>query len=578
MIRFLRKILKPYKKLIVALLVLQIISNCLSLYLPAINAKIIDVGVPNQDIHYILVWGGIMIALSLIQIIFSVGANIVGAKAALLGGRDLREKMYTKILSLSEREVAMFGASTLVTRSTNDVQQVLQFITSLFTVIISAPIMFVGGILMAATLDLSLSTIIFIMLPVFTVISVVFVKKIIPSYRIKQEKIDEVNAILRDQISGVRVVKAFVKEEYEKEKMDNVSQDLSNINLSIGRTTSIMNPLFLFIVNIVVILIAWYGGYRALAGQTQIGTIIAMITYANFILSAVMMASMVFILYPRAEVSVKRIVEVLDTKSSVSESEVAKEDKGFKESINFNNVSFSYVPENKEVEPVLKDINFTAKAGKVTAIIGSTGCGKTTLLNLIERLMDVTKGSVSLDGTNIKDIKIEALRRKIGIVPQKAFLFSGTLKDNLKFANPDATEDEMWEALRVAQAEEFIRENKDGLNAKVSEGGINFSGGQRQRLAIARAVVRKPNIYLFDDSFSALDYKTDKKLRGELKKITKDAIVIMVAQRISTIADADSIIVMNNGCIEDIGTHEELLRRCTTYKEIAASQPMDKEE
>ena len=578
MIRFLRKILKPYKKLIVALLVLQIISNCLSLYLPAINAKIIDVGVPNQDIHYILVWGGIMIALSLIQIIFSVGANIVGAKAALLGGRDLREKMYTKILSLSEREVAMFGASTLVTRSTNDVQQVLQFITSLFTVIISAPIMFVGGILMAATLDLSLSTIIFIMLPVFTVISVVFVKKIIPSYRIKQEKIDEVNAILRDQISGVRVVKAFVKEEYEKEKMDNVSQDLSNINLSIGRTTSIMNPLFLFIVNIVVILIAWYGGYRALAGQTQIGTIIAMITYANFILSAVMMASMVFILYPRAEVSVKRIVEVLDTKSSVSESEVAKEDKGFKESINFDNVSFSYAPENNEVEPVLKDINFTAKAGKVTAIIGSTGCGKTTLLNLIERLMDVTKGSVSLDGTNIKDIKIEALRRKIGIVPQKAFLFSGTLKDNLKFANPDATEDEMWEALRVAQAEEFIRENKDGLNAKVSEGGINFSGGQRQRLAIARAVVRKPNIYLFDDSFSALDYKTDKKLRGELKKITKDAIVIMVAQRISTIADADSIIVMNNGCIEDIGTHEELLRRCTTYKEIAASQPMDKEE
>ena len=578
MIRFLRKILKPYKKLIVALLVLQIISNCLSLYLPAINAKIIDVGVPNQDIHYILVWGGIMIALSLIQIIFSVGANIVGAKAALLGGRDLREKMYTKILSLSEREVAMFGASTLVTRSTNDVQQVLQFITSLFTVIISAPIMFVGGILMAATLDLSLSTIIFIMLPVFTVISVVFVKKIIPSYRIKQEKIDEVNAILRDQISGVRVVKAFVKEEYEKEKMDNVSHDLSNINLSIGRTTSIMNPLFLFIVNIVVILIAWYGGYRALAGQTQIGTIIAMITYANFILSAVMMASMVFILYPRAEVSVKRIVEVLDTKSSVSESEVAKEDKGFKESINFDNVSFSYAPENNEVEPVLKDINFTAKAGKVTAIIGSTGCGKTTLLNLIERLMDVTKGSVSLDGTNIKDIKIEALRRKIGIVPQKAFLFSGTLKDNLKFANPDATEDEMWEALRVAQAEEFIRENKDGLNAKVSEGGINFSGGQRQRLAIARAVVRKPNIYLFDDSFSALDYKTDKKLRGELKKITKDAIVIMVAQRISTIADADSIIVMNNGCIEDIGTHEELLRRCTTYKEIAASQPMDKEE
>lgn len=578
MISFMRKILKPYKKWLVGVILLQIAGNFLSLYLPTINKDILDYGVVHMDIGYITRKGGLMVLLSFIQIFCSIFANFMSARISLRTGRDLREEIYTKILSYSQKEIKTFGAPTLITRATNDAQQITTFITSLFAIIVSAPIMFVGGIIMALSMDVPLSVTIICMLPVFLIVSACFIKKIIPYYRTQQEKIDEVNSVLRDQISGIRVVKAFIKEDQEKDKMERVSHDLSDLNIAIGKTTSVMTPLFLFIVSVATILIVWYGGIRVEAGHTQIGVVVAMITYASFILSAVMMASVIFILLPRAEVSVGRIEELLQTESSVRNTENCIIPDKILGNISFEHASFSYAPEKSEVEPILKDISFEMRTGETVAIIGSTGCGKTTLVNLLTRLMDVTEGCVKVDGEDIRNINLSSLEAAIGLVPQKAFLFAGTIEQNLRYAKADATEEEVWEALRIAQADIFVRENELGLKSKVSEGGSNFSGGQRQRLAIARAIVRRPSIYIFDDSFSALDYATDRKLRNALKSITTQASVLIVAQRISSIMDADQIIVLNHGQIEAIGKHEELLKSCKTYQEIAMSQPTEEKE
>ncbi len=575
MLRFLSAMLKPYKLLIVCVIAFQVGQALLSLYLPTINAGIIDYGVANADVGFITGQGALMAALSLVQFACALCASVLGAKIALSAGRDLREKVYGRILSFSQREIGILGAPTLITRATNDVQQVVLFVTFLFTVIINAPIMFAGGIIMAFSQDVALSMVIVVALPILVVISIIFITKLLPYYRVQQERIDDVNSVLRDQITGVRVVKAFVKENHEQEKLDKVNSELFKLNVSIGRMTTVLPPIFMFIVNVATIVLLWYGGLRAQVGDVQIGQIIAFITYMSFILTAALLASLVFIMLPRAGVSAERIEEVFNTKSSVVETTNPVKMDGVRGVVEFCNAGFSYAPENPSVEPVLKNITFTASPGRMTAIIGSTGCGKTSLLNLIPRLTDVTEGVVRFDGEDVKNMSLAGLDGAIGMVPQKAFLFSGTLEQNLRYAKPEATDEELWDALKIAQADEFVRDSEGGLSMRVSEGGSNFSGGQRQRLAIARAIVRRPKVYIFDDSFSALDYATDRNLRAALKGITKEATVIVVAQRITSISSASQIVVMNNGMVEDIGTHSELLLRCRTYREIAESQPSE---
>lgn len=577
MTKFLQKTLKPYRGLLILVILLQLGQSFLTMYLPTINARVIDYGVANGDGEYILKQGILMMGIALIQFLFSTSAGIVGAKVALMSGRDLREQVYTRLMHVSEKMIGTMGAPTLITRATNDVQQVTQFVTFLFTAIIAAPMMFIGGLVLALSQSVRLSVVLLVTIPLLIVVSVVFLKQILPYYRAQQTRIDEMNTVLRDQISGVRVVKAFTKEEGEKDRFERINGDLAGINTSIGKITGLMQPIFTLTMSFANIALIWIGGRMAGNGQVQIGQVIGFVTYISFILTATLMASMVFIMLPRAEVSVIRIEEILNSENEIHEAEDAKELKNVRGEVQFSHVTYSYAPDNDQVEPVLRDISFRAEPGKTTAIIGSTGCGKTTLLSMIPRLADVTQGKVEIDGWDVRSMKPGELDRYIGMVPQKAFLFSGTLAENLKVGKEDATEEELWEALSVAQAREFVEKNEKGLQMKVSEGGTNFSGGQRQRLAIARAIVRRPKIYLFDDSFSALDYRTDQQLRKALKEITGDATVIIVAQRISTIREADQILVMNQGRIEAAGTHEELMKNSRTYQEIVASQPVDKE-
>lgn len=577
MIKFLQKVLKPYRGLLLLVILLQLGQSFLTMYLPTINSRVIDYGVANADTDYIMKQGILMMGIALIQFLFSTMAGVFGAKVALMAGRDLRELVYEKLMGFSRRMIGTMGAPTLITRATNDVQQVTKFITFLFTAIIAAPLMFIGGLVLALSQSVKLSSVLLVTIPLLLVVSVVFLKLILPYYRMQQTKIDEMNTVLRDQISGVRVVKAFTKETEEKERFGQINTDLARINTSIGKITGLMQPIFTLTMSLANISLIWLGGRMAGNGQVQIGQVIGFVTYISFILTATLMASMVFIMLPRAEVSVARIEEILNSENEIRDEEDALVPEQFKGEVRFEHVTYSFAPQNPQVEPVLKDISFCAQPGKTTAIIGSTGCGKTTLLDMIPRLADVTKGRVLVDGIDVKKLSRSALDHAIGMVPQKAFLFSGTLADNLRNGKEDATEEEMWEALSIARAKDFVEKQEQGLKKKVSEGGTNFSGGQRQRLAIARAIVRRPQIYLFDDSFSALDYRTDQELRRELKTITQNATVIIVAQRISTIKDADQILVMNQGRIEAKGTHEELLQSSPTYREIVASQPTDEE-
>jgi ATP-binding cassette subfamily B protein len=543
-----------------------------------INTGIVDYGVAKGDVSYIVRSGIIMVALSFVQFACAIGASILGTRVALKAGKDLREKIYVKILSLSQKEIAVMGAPTLITRATNDVQQVIQFVLFLFTSIINAPIMFVGGVALSLMQDVKLSIVIIVIVPILIVISIIFISKMVPYYRKNQKGIDALNSVIRDQISGVRVVKAFGNEKYEENRLEDVNENLYQINLAIGRMTTLLTPLFTFIVGFSKLAIMYLGGRFAVDGVVEIGKISAFMSYTSFILSATLIASMVFLMLPKADVSAERIMEIFDTYSTVKDKDNSKTSIKRGGELVFKNVEYSYAPDNPEVEPVLKNISFSAKPGQTTAIIGSTGCGKSTLLNLIPRLADATKGQILYDGVDIKDYDRNKLDDIIGLVPQKSFLFGGTLAQNLRYANKNATDDELWEALRIAQADGFIKESKGQLNMQVSEGGKNYSGGQRQRLAIARAIVRHPAIYIFDDSFSALDYATDKKLRSALKEVTQDSVVIIVGQRISSIRNADQIIVLNNGEIEAIGTHEELLASCRTYQEIADSQPSQSKE
>ena len=437
-------------------------------------------------------------------------------------GRDLREQVYEKLIHFSRRMIGSMGAPTLITRATNDVQQVIQFITFLFTAIIAAPMMFIGGLVLALSQSVKLSVVLLVTIPLLLGVSVVFLKLILPYYREQQTKIDEMNTVLRDQISGIRVVKAFTKEQGEKERFERINGDLSRINTSIGKITGLMQPIFTLTMSFANISLIWLGGRMAGNGQVQIGQVIGFVTYISFILTATLMASMIFIMLPRAEVSVTRIEEILNSESEIQDREDAFLPEQFRGDICFEHVTYSYAPDNEQVEPVLKDISFCAQPGKTTAIIGSTGCGKTTLLDMIPRLADVTEGTVFVDGMDVREYKITDLRDKIGIVPQKAVLFAGTIVENLRWGKKDASKEEMWKALEISQSKEFV-EKKDGqLESRIEQGGKNLSGGQRQRLTIARALVRQPEILILDDSASALDYATDAALRKAIRNMDDD--------------------------------------------------------
>lgn len=570
--------LKPYRKqlvLVIALLLVQAISN---LYLPDLNADIINNGIAKGDTEYILRTGGIMLLVTLLLAACSVLSVYWGAKTAMSFGRDLRSNVFRKVQSFSQAEVERFGTPSLITRNTNDVQQVQMAVLMTLNVMISAPVMCIGGIIMALRQDVRLSTSIIIIAPVMGVIISVIMRKALPLFKSMQVKIDRLNQVVREKLAGVRVIRAFVKTDYEAKRFDEANLDLTATALTIHRMVALTMPALMLIVNISMAAIMWFGAHRIDSGAMPIGNLTAFIAYIMQILMAVMMATMMFVMIPRASASAERLVEVLDTEPSIGSPDAPKKRSSSttaaQSSVAFKNVEFTYPGAEA---PVLQGISFDTHPGETTAIVGSTGCGKSTLINLIPRFYDVTGGAVLVDGVDIREMREEDLRDKIGFVPQKAFLFSGTIASNLRYAKPDATDDELWHALRIAQAADFVLEMPGQLEAPVSQGGTNLSGGQRQRIAMARALVKRPEIYIFDDSFSALDFKTDAALRAALQEEVDDAIVFIVAQRVSTIMNADRIIVLDRGEIVGIGTHDDLMEECAVYREIVFSQLSEEE-
>ena len=562
-------VLAKYKRYIWLVIAFQAVQSIAGLYLPTVNADIIDNGVVKNDLPYIWQMGGVMLAVTIVQITFSIGAVYYGSKVAMGFGRDVRRSLFHQVNDFSSREVAQFGAPSLITRITNDVQQVQMLVLMTCTLLLAAPFTTVGGVLLAMQQDLGLSRILVVAMPILAITLAIIIMSMVPTFRLMQERIDRINVILREQLTGIRVLRAFVREPEETERFRLANQAVTETALRGGRLQSLMFPTATLFINISSVAVVWFGSDRIAEGVMQPGAMIAFLTYLTQILMSVMMATWMAALLPRASVSAERIQEVLHTPSSVVISASAITELSRTAELNFNDVGFHYPGAE---EPVLKDINFTVRAGQTMAVIGSTGSGKTTLVNLVTRLFDATAGSVVLDGVDVRDLAPEALWSRVGIVPQKPYLFSGTIASNLQYGKDDATEEEMWEALRVAQAEDFVRAMPGGLNAVIAQGGTNVSGGQRQRLAIARALIRHPEIYLFDDSFSALDLTTDAKLRAALKPLAQNAVVLVVAQRVSTIRDADQILVLEDGECVGLGTHDELIAACPTYQEIVDSQ------
>ena len=562
-------VLAKYKRYIWLVIAFQAVQSIAGLYLPTVNADIIDNGVVKNDLPYIWQMGGVMLAVTIVQITFSIGAVYYGSKVAMGFGRDVRRSLFHQVNDFSSREVAQFGAPSLITRITNDVQQVQMLVLMTCTLLLAAPFTTIGGVFLAMHQDLGLSRILVVAMPVLAVTLAVIIMSMVPTFRLMQERIDRINVILREQLTGIRVLRAFVREPEETERFRQANQAVTETALRGGRLQSLMFPTATLFINISSVAVVWFGSDRIAEGVMQPGAMIAFLTYLTQILMSVMMATWMAALLPRASVSAERIQEVLHTPSSVVISASAITELSRTAELNFNDVGFHYPGAE---EPVLKDINFTVRAGQTMAVIGSTGSGKTTLVNLVTRLFDATAGSVVLDGVDVRDLAPEALWSRVGIVPQKPYLFSGTIASNLQYGKDDATEEEMWEALRVAQAEDFVRAMPGGLNAVIAQGGTNVSGGQRQRLAIARALIRHPEIYLFDDSFSALDLTTDAQLRAALKPLAQNAVVLVVAQRVSTIRDADQILVLEDGECVGLGTHDELIATCPTYQEIVDSQ------
>ena len=561
--------LKPHWRLLVGVVVFQLIQVAATLYLPTLNAAIIDKGVITGDTNYILSVGGWMLVLTIAQIIAAVIAVYFGAKAAMALGRDLRAAVFTQVGIFSEREVAKFGAPSLITRSTNDVQQVQMLVLTGSTLMVAAPLLSIGGVIMAMQQDLELSWIIAVSVPVLLVAILLIVSRMVPLFRKMQVRIDDINRVLREQLTGIRVIRAFVRERVETERFGEANDAVTDSALRTGRLMALMFPTVMIVLNASGVAVIWFGAFRIDAGSMQVGTLIAFLSYLMQILMAVMMATFMVVMIPRASVSADRITEVLETESSVKPPLNPIRETNGTGSVELINVGFSYP--NAE-SPVLAGISFVAKPGQTTAIIGSTGSGKSTLINLLPRLFDATAGEVLFDGVNVKELAPEVLWSQIGLIPQKPFLFSGTVRSNMQYGKPDATDEEIWRALEIAQAVDFVSNMEGGLDAEISQGGTNVSGGQRQRLAIARALVKQPQLFIFDDSFSALDLKTDAALRRALKNNTGNATVVMVAQRVSTIMDADQILVIEDGRIVDRGTHSQLLETSETYREIVASQ------
>ncbi|MFG3699631.1 ABC transporter ATP-binding protein [Micromonospora sp. NPDC047620] len=569
LIRLLRTHLRPYRRALAAVLLLQFVGTMASLYLPSLNADIIDLGVARGDTDYIMRTGGWMLAVSLVQIVCSVAAVYLGARTAMGFGRDVRAAVFGHVNNFSAREVARFGAPSLITRNTNDVQQVQMLVLMSCTMLVAAPIMSVGGVVMALREDLGLSWLMLVSVPVLAVALGLIIRRMVPGFRLMQTRIDTVNRVLREQITGIRVVRAFVREPYETERFATANADLTATALRTGRLMALIFPVVMLVLNVSSVAVLWFGAQRVDAGAIQVGALTAFLQYLMQILMAVMMATFMLMMVPRAAVCAERIVEVLDTDSSVVPASRPVTEVATHGELELRDVSFRYPG---AAAPVLRDVSFRVTPGSTTAVIGSTGAGKTTLLSLVPRLVDVTAGTVLVDGVDVRDLAPDELWRRIGLVPQKPYLFTGTVASNLRYGNPDATDAELWDALEIAQARDFVEAMPEGLASPIAQGGTNVSGGQRQRLAIARALVRRPEIYLFDDSFSALDLGTDARLRAALRPVTADAAVVIVAQRVSTIVEADQIIVLEDGGVVGMGRHDELLDTCPTYAEIVASQ------
>ncbi|MHA7132746.1 ABC transporter ATP-binding protein [Oerskovia turbata] len=571
LLRLLRTYLRPYRTPIVILLVLQLVQTIATLYLPSLNADIIDKGVTQGDTAYIMSTGGVMLVISLGQVICAIVAVYFGAKVAMSFGRDVRAGLFTRVQSFSAQEMGVLGAPSLITRTTNDVQQVQMVVLMGFTILVMAPIMLVGGVIMALQEDVELSALLLVVVPILGIVVGLIISRMLPYFRKMQKRIDDINGVLREQISGIRVIRAFVRERREEERFAVANDRLYDTSLRVGKLMALMFPTVMLVMNATSVAVLWFGAYRVENGM-QIGALTAFLSYIMYILMAVMMSTMIFMMVPRAAVSAERIGEVLDTETTVVEAAAPLRlaDRADRRGlVEFEHVDFRYPGAE---DPVLHDLTLTARPGGTTAIIGSTGSGKTTLLQLVPRLFDVTTGSVRIDGHDVRDLALQDLWSLIGYVPQKAYLFSGSVADNVRYGKEDATDEEVWEALEVAQARDFVEQLDGGLDAHVAQGGSNFSGGQRQRLAIARAIVRKPSVYLFDDSFSALDYATDAALRLALAPRTREATVLLVAQRVATIRHAEQIIVLDHGRIVGSGTHDELLETCETYQEIVYSQ------
>jgi len=569
LLRIVRTHLAPYRGQLTLILILQLAGTVASLYLPSLNADIIDRGVARGDTAYIFSTGGWMLAVSLVQIVATVAAVYLGARVSMSLGRDLRSAIFHRVAEFSAQEVSRFGAPTLISRNTNDVTQVQMVVFMALALMVAAPISMVGGIFMALRQDVGLSWLVAVAVPLLAVAVYLVIRRMIPQFRTMQTSVDSVNRIMREQITGIRVVRAFVREDFEEERFAVANTTLTGTALAVGRLQALIFPIVMVILNASTVGVLWFGASRVNSGAMEIGSLTAFMAYLVQILIAVMMATFMSMMIPRASVSAERIGEVLDTASAVAEPAHPVTSLSPLSEVVFDRVDFHYP--GAEV-PVLDEVSFTAKAGQTTAIIGSTGAGKTTLVNLVPRLFDVTGGSVTVGGVDVREAELDTLWSRIGLIPQHPYLFTGTVASNLRYGNPEATDEQLWETLRIAQARDFVEQMAQGLESPISQGGTNVSGGQRQRLAIARALVRQPQVFLFDDSFSALDLTTDARVRAALRPVTRDATVIIVAQRVSTIIDADHIVVLDDGRVVGQGRHGELLDTCGTYQEIVESQ------
>jgi len=574
LIRLLRVYLRQYRRPLALVLVLQLAQTLATLYLPTLNADIIDKGVVLHNTHYILRTGGIMLGITLVQILCAVGAVYFGAKVAMSLGRDVRHGIFNRVLMFSDREVNHLGTASLITRTTNDVQQVQMLAIMTFTLLLSAPIMCVGGIILALNQNVPLSSLLLVAVPLLGIIVTLIISRMRPLFRQMQERLDNINRVLREQITGVRVIRAFVRDPQERDRFAVASNQLFDVSLGAGKLMALMFPSVMLVLNLSTTAVVWFGGHLIADGTMQIGSLTAFITYLAQILMSVMMATFMFMLVPRAEVSAERIMEVIDTEPAVGAPARPLDAGPEPGRLELRHVEFRYPGAE---EPVLHDISLTALPGQTTAIIGGTGSGKTTLVNLIPRLIDVTGGSLLVGGVDVRELDPAQLSGAVGLIPQKPYLFSGTIATNLRYGNQQATDADLWQALEIAQARDFVAQMPDRLDSAIAQGGTNVSGGQRQRLATARALVHKPQIYLFDDSFSALDYATDARLRSALATEVTGATMIIVAQRVSTIRHADQILVLDAGRIVARGTHDELMQTSETYREIVLSQLTEQE-